>query len=112
MDNLINNIIHKINNLIEKSNQSIDSVNKKTSEINNNEKDINIDNKEVNKNDSINRPIDSINRPKVWYTHYRSYIVKSVLDPETDMIHEKMIPFNQPSNFRKFLDNYFTNELN
>jgi len=43
---------------------------------------------------------------KVWYTHYKSYIVKSWLHPVTNRIVEEKIPYNQPNNYLKFLDNY------
>lgn len=126
MNNLINSIINKINYVIEQSNKSFDSINEKTSQINYNDgeiKSINSNNKEIIENKDLVKPNDEsitnkqnnaiINRPnKVWYTHYRGYIVKSILDIETGEIYEKMIPYNQPSNFRKFLDNYFENELN
>ena len=127
MDNLINTIIGKINYVIEKSNESVDSVNKITSQIDTNDsviKNINSDNKEIIKHNKdnylekpddesvINKSNDSTYKTKIWYTHYRSYIVKSVLDTETGNIYEDIIPYNQPSNFRNFLDNYFANDLN
>jgi hypothetical protein len=43
---------------------------------------------------------------KVWYTHYKSYIVKSWIHPITNRIIEEKIPYNQPNNYLKFLDNY------
>lgn len=54
---------------------------------------------------------DSEANPKVWYTHYKGNIVKSVLD-SNNRIHEKAIQYNQPSEFRNFLNNYFSNKLN
>jgi len=52
-----------------------------------------------------------MNNTKVWYTHYRGYIVKSYLNPSTNRIVEEKIPFNQPNNFTNFLNNYFQNKL-
>ena len=52
-----------------------------------------------------------MNATKVWYTHYRGYIVKSYLNPYTNRIIEEKIPFNQPNNFTNFLNNYFQNKL-
>ena len=43
---------------------------------------------------------------KVWYTHYKSYIVKSWIHPISNRIIEEKIPYNQPNNYLKFLDNY------
>ena len=43
---------------------------------------------------------------KIWYTHYKSYIVKSWIHPESNRIIEEKIPYNHPSNYLKFLDNY------
>jgi len=48
---------------------------------------------------------------KVWYNHYRGYIVKNYIDPKTNMIIQEKIPYNQPNNFLHFLDNYFQNKL-
>ena len=48
---------------------------------------------------------------KVWYNHYRGYIVKNYVDPKTNMIIQEKIPYNQPNNFLYFLDNYFENKL-
>jgi hypothetical protein len=48
---------------------------------------------------------------KVWYNHYRGYIVKSYIDSKTNMIIQEKIPYNQPNNFLYFLDNYFENKL-
>ena len=54
---------------------------------------------------------NNMNNTKVWYTHYRGYIVKSYLNPFTNRIVEEKIPFNQPNNFTNFLNNYFQNKL-
>ena len=43
---------------------------------------------------------------KIWYTHYKGYIVKSYLDPITNRIIEEKIPYNQPNHYLKFLNNY------
>jgi uncharacterized membrane protein YheB (UPF0754 family) len=75
--------------------------------------------KNINNSPNIKNNIKQMNdfqyknefKPKVWYTQYRGYIVKSVLD-HNNRIHEEKIPFNQPSSFRNFLNNYFLNELN
>ena len=52
------------------------------------------------------------NTTKVWYTKYRGYIVKNWIDPDTNLIKQMKIPYNQPNNFLQFLDNYFTYKLN
>ena len=52
------------------------------------------------------------NSIKVWYNNYRGYIVKNYVDPITNRIIQEKIPYNQPNNFLKFLDNYFENKLN
>jgi hypothetical protein len=46
---------------------------------------------------------------KIWYNHYRGYIVKNYLDPNTNMIIQKKIPYNQPNNIINFINNYFKN---
>lgn len=53
---------------------------------------------------------------KVWYSHYKGYIVKSWLDPNTNQIFQEKIPYNHPNNY---LDNltlltstFYKNELN
>ncbi len=51
------------------------------------------------------------NNGNVWYTHYRGYIVKSYLDPNSNRIIEEKIPYGQPNNFLNFLDNYFKYKL-
>ena len=38
------------------------------------------------------------NSSNVWYNHYRSYIVKSWIDPVTNMIIEEKKPYNKPNN--------------
>jgi len=48
---------------------------------------------------------------KVWYNHYRGYIVKSYIHPETNIIIQEKVPYNQPNNFLNFLNNYFENKL-
>jgi hypothetical protein len=48
---------------------------------------------------------------KVWYTHYKSYITRSYLEPVSNLIIEEKIPYNQHSNFQNFLKNYFQNDL-
>lgn len=48
---------------------------------------------------------------KIWYTHYRGYIVKSWLCPYTNRIMEEKIPYNQPCNIIRFLDHYFKYDL-
>ena len=49
---------------------------------------------------------------KVWYTHYKSYIVKSWIHPVSNRIIEEKIPYNQPNNYLKFLDDYFMYKIN
>ena len=51
------------------------------------------------------------NNNKIWYTHYRGYIVKSILDEKTSKIIEEKIEYNQPNNYLRFLDNYFRYKL-
>lgn len=48
---------------------------------------------------------------KVWYKHTKGFIVKSWVDPNTNLIVEEKIPYNQPNHFLNFLDNYFKNDL-
>lgn len=49
---------------------------------------------------------------KVWYSHFRGYIIRSYLDPITNRIVNEKIPYNQPNVFRNFLDDYFRYKLN
>lgn len=116
INNIINNLVEKINYFIEKATTQVDSVNENIKEkIEINEEENKKIKYEHENNPEIIKHISeksSLNKHKVWYTHYRGYIVKSVLDYDTGQIYEKMIPYNQPSNFRNFLDNYFENELN
>jgi len=49
---------------------------------------------------------------KVWYNQYRGFIVKSWIEPGTNIIHQEKIPYNQPNNFINFLNDYFTYRLN
>ena len=44
---------------------------------------------------------------KVWYTHTKGYIIKRWVDPKTNLIVEERLPYNQPSNYLTFLNNYF-----
>ena len=48
---------------------------------------------------------------KIWYNHYRGCIVKSWIDPGTNLIMQERVPYNQPSHFLRFLDNYFKYDL-
>jgi hypothetical protein len=48
---------------------------------------------------------------QIWYTHYRGYIIKNWVDPVTNRIIQEKIPYNQPNNYLKFLDNYFMYKL-
>jgi hypothetical protein len=49
---------------------------------------------------------------KIWYNNYGGYIIKNWIEPGTNLIKQEKIPYNQPNNFIKFLDNYFMNKLN
>ena len=49
---------------------------------------------------------------KVWYSHFRGYIIRSYLDPITNRIVNEKIPYNQPNVFTNFLDDYFRYKLN
>lgn len=55
--------------------------------------------------------IENSNSNKVWYIQSKGYIIKSWVDPQTNLIVEKRIPYNQPNNFLNYLDNYFKNDL-
>jgi len=48
---------------------------------------------------------------KIWYVHAKGYISKCWIDPRTNLIVEERIPYNQPNNYLKFLDNYFLHNL-
>ena len=48
---------------------------------------------------------------RVWYNHYRGYIIKSWVDPKTNLIVQEKLPYNQPNHYLKFLDNYFMYNL-
>ena len=49
----------------------------------------------------------------VFFINNQGYIEKNNVTPETNRIYtENRIPFNQPQNFNKFLDNYFKYRLN
>jgi hypothetical protein len=54
---------------------------------------------------------ENTNSNKVWYIQSKGYIIKSWVDPHTNLIVEKRIPYNQPNNFLNYLDNYFKNDL-
>lgn len=101
----IDRMIKSINSMTQSIEQQKELTNTKSNLEESNDKQDNLEN-----SNNVNNK--SLKKNKVWYTNYRGYIVKSVLDQETGVIHEKMIPYNQPSNFRNFLNNYFENELN
>ena len=63
-----------------------------------------------NKNKTCLQSIDINSNSNVWYTHTKGYIIKSWID-QNNMIIEEKIPYNQPNNYLKFLDNYFMYKL-
>ena len=52
------------------------------------------------------------NNQHVWYNHYGGYIIKSWIDKDSNRIMQEKIPYNQPNNYLKLLDNYFKYRLN
>ena len=65
------------------------------------------------KNNKCYQQFDSTNienNSKIWYTHYRGYIIKNWVDKDNRIIQEK-IEYNQPDNYLKYLDNYFMYKL-
>jgi hypothetical protein len=52
------------------------------------------------------------NNVKVWYSKYRGCLVKNWIDPQTGLIKQMKIPYNQPDNFLNYLNYYFTYKLN
>ena len=50
---------------------------------------------------------NQVEKVKVWYTHFKGYIIKSYIHPVTNRIIEEKIPYNQPNNYLHFLDDYF-----
>jgi hypothetical protein len=48
---------------------------------------------------------------KVWYTHFRGCIVKSWIDPNTNLIKEERLPYNQPDHYLHSINNYFKYHL-
>jgi hypothetical protein len=65
------------------------------------------------KNNKCYQSIDyqSNNNSQVWYIHYRGYIIKNWIDKDTNRIVQEKIPYNQPSNYLNYLDNYFMYKL-
>lgn len=51
------------------------------------------------------------NEPRVWYKHAKGFIIKSWVDPKTNLIVEERMPYNQPNHYLHFLDNYFKYNL-
>lgn len=65
------------------------------------------------KNNKCYQSIDyqNNNNLQIWYTHYRGYIIKNWVDKDTNRIVQEKIPYNQPSNYLNYLDNYFMYKL-
>ena len=49
---------------------------------------------------------------RIWYNHYRGYIIKNSLDPITNKIVKEKISYNQPDTYLHSLDDYFRYKLN
>jgi hypothetical protein len=58
-----------------------------------------------NQNSQVN------NNQHIWYTHFKGYIIKNWVDKDTNRIIQERIPYNQPNNYLKYLDNYFMYKL-
>ena len=52
------------------------------------------------------------NSNKVWYNQYRGYIVKNWIDPNTNLIVQEKMQYNNPNNIIHFFDDYFRYKLN
>lgn len=48
---------------------------------------------------------------RTWFNERGGYIIKSTLNPITGKIHEEYMPYNQPSNFTQFLNDYMKYQL-
>ena len=48
----------------------------------------------------------------VWYTHMRGCIIKNWVDPETNLIKQERMPYNQPNHYLKEINDYFKCHLN
>jgi hypothetical protein len=55
--------------------------------------------------------MDNKQTVRVWYTNINGCITKSYNNPITNKIIQEKIPFNHPSNFTKWIDDYFKNKL-
>ena len=50
--------------------------------------------------------MENIQQQRIWYNHYRGYIVKSWFNPNTNLIEEEKIPYNKNVPIKSFLDKY------
>ena len=66
-----------------------------------------------NKNKTCYQSIDiNSNSTNIWYIHTKGYIIKNWVEPGTNRIIQEKIPYNQPNNYLKFLDDYFMYKIN
>lgn len=64
-----------------------------------------------NKEKKLYSSYESDGETKIWFNHYRGYIIKNWVDPKTNLIMQERLPYNQPNHYLKFLDNYFLYNL-
>ena len=48
---------------------------------------------------------------RIWYTHSKGYIIKNRIDPNTNLIIQERIPYNQPNYYLESINNYFKYKL-
>jgi len=65
-----------------------------------------------NKNKVCLQSIEISNNKNVWYVHTKGFLIKNWIDPFSNRIIQEKIPYNQPNNYLKFLDDYFMYKLN
>jgi hypothetical protein len=58
-----------------------------------------------------NCEFNKLTSPRVWYNHYRGYIVRNTLDPQTNRIIQERMEFNSPANYNKQIDDFFMYKL-
>ena len=58
---------------------------------------------------NINKNTNSGTR--VWYNHFRGYVVRNTYEPQTNRIIQERLEFNSPLNYNKQIDDFFMYKL-
>lgn len=48
---------------------------------------------------------------RVWYNHYRGYVVRNTYNPNTNRILQQRLEYNSPNNYVQQIDDFFMYKL-